>query len=763
MIRNLVVFLLLSLMTFGQNVKISGKIHEENTGKVIENVMVYSVNFQKSTFSDKDGNYEITLPTAPNYTLKFLFTGYSPVTAEITVTGANMMGFDVSLTPVSIHLGEVTVTSPRYVSSLQESPYPLGIISREDFELESKLSIAEYLSEEPGVSMSRDGIWATDISVRGIRGTGIVLMVDGVRVETATELSARLSLIDQFDIERVEMIKGAASSMYGTGALGGIVNVITQNRKFRNNFYYTGSFGNYYNSVNKGAGTSLFFNTGSSNWFVKVRGSFRGASATETPDGIITNSHYHDNSFTGALGFKPFDNHELELNYQRYEGVDIGLPGGSAFAAAAIARYPVQKRELISAEYKINDISPLISNISVKYFHQLIVRDAEVVMPTARLLPAADHTSDGIQLTSNWVFSPNYRFVFGLDAWQREMDSKRQRILNAKKDSIIHERPVPLSKFKSMGFFFQNEIDNLTKYLNVAIGGRFDYINVTSHDSYNPDFVEVRGVVNNNPPGRKLLWSARDENNYSWSLNIASLYKLTKDHHITFNFGKSFRAPSLEERFQFLDLGGLVKLGDPALEPEEGWFYDFGYRYYSNSAMWKINFFLNTLTNMVVETPGFTYQNRPATQMVNFGSAKIYGLDLAFELHIIKDLILYGRGSIVRGEDTKKTEDLPFMPGDNGTLGLRAKAHEYVDISLEIEGAMDQNKVAPSEKRTGGYSLVNMMINIKPVKIAYGELVFTLGVDNILDRLYLSHLSTNRGLVKAEPGRNIFIRANYNF
>ncbi|MBK6681251.1 MAG: TonB-dependent receptor [Ignavibacteriales bacterium] len=78
---------------------------------------------------------------------------------------------------------------------------------------------------------------------------------------------------------------------------------------------------------------------------------------------------------------------------------------------------------------------------------------------------------------------------------------------------------------------------------------------------------------------------SKDENNYSWSLNIASLYKLTKDHHITFNFGKSFRAPSLEERFQFLDLGGLVKLGDPALEPEEGWFYDFGYRYYSNSAM----------------------------------------------------------------------------------------------------------------------------------------------------------------------------------
>ncbi|MBK6681250.1 MAG: hypothetical protein IPG53_15150 [Ignavibacteriales bacterium] len=90
----------------------------------------------------------------------------------------------------------------------------------------------------------------------------------------------------------------------------------------------------------------------------------------------------------------------------------------------------------------------MISNISVKYFHQLIVRDAEVVMPTARLLPAADHTSDGIQLTSNWVFSPNYRFVFGLDAWQREMDSKRQRILNAKRIRLSMKDPFHFLNLK---------------------------------------------------------------------------------------------------------------------------------------------------------------------------------------------------------------------------------------------------------------------------------------------------------------------------
>ncbi|MBN8545420.1 MAG: TonB-dependent receptor [Ignavibacteria bacterium] len=762
----IVVFLLLTTSMFAQNIKISGKITDEKTLNPLDNVLVYSVSFQKSTYSDKTGYFELNLPKTETVTLRFLLAGYSPLYMDVSVNNSGSVTADILMTPVAIHLGEVTVTSPRYVSSLQESPYPLGIIEKSEIDNNSKLSLAEFLKEEPGVALTRDGVWATDISVRGIRGTGIVLMVDGNRLETATELSARMSMIDQFDIERVEIIKGAASSMYGTGALGGIVNVITQNRKFRDNFYYTGSIGGFFNSVNKGSGTSLSFNTGANNWFAKIRGSFRGASATETPDGVISNSHYHDNSLSASFGFKPLLNHEFELNYQRYGGDDIGLPGGSAFPAAAIARYPTAKREMYSAEYKFSEISSILSNVSVKYWHQLIVRDAEVVLPTARLLPYADHVSDGIQAVSNWLFNSNYRFVLGVDAWQREMDSRRQRITqNRTKDTttITGERPVPISKFRSGGIFFQNEIDNIAQNLNIAIGGRFDLINIKSERSYNPEYVSVNGVVNNNPPSKKILWEAKDENNFSWSLNIASLYKITREQQVSFNFGKSFRSPSLEERFQFLDLGGLVKLGNPALDPEEGWFYDLGYRFYSSGAMFKANFYLNTLTNLVVEQPGYTFQGRPATQMVNFGAAKIFGFDLAFELKLLKEVILYGNASAVRGEDSKKTEDLPFIPADNATIGLRIKAVEFADASVELTGVADQNKIAAAEKRTPGYGLVNLNISSKPFKLPYGEIRLTVGVDNLLDRSYFNHLATNRGLIKGEPGRNLFIKANITF
>jgi outer membrane receptor protein involved in Fe transport len=379
-------------------------------------------------------------------------------------------------------------------------------------------------------------------------------------------------------------------------------------------------------------------------------------------------------------------------------------------------------------------------------------------------LPYADHINDGIQLVSNWVFSQNYRFILGIDAWQREMDSRRQRItVNKTKDTttIRGERPVPISKFRSAGLFFQNEIDNIDKNLSVAIGGRIDLINVKSENSFDPEYISINGIRNDNPTGKKQLWAAKDENNFSWSLNIASLYKLDQNHQISFNFGKSFRSPSLEERFQFLDLGGLVKLGDPALEPEQGWFYDIGYRYYSNNAMFRVNFYLNSLTNMVVEMPGAPYLGRPATRMVNVGAAKLFGFDLAFEFCIIKDLILYGRSAIVRGEDSKKTENLPFMPADNGALGIKSSLLNLFTASIEIESSLDQNKTSPSEKSTGGYSIINMIISLKPIKIPYGEIVATVGVDNLFNRLYLNHLSTNRGTIKAEPGRNFFLKMNY--
>ncbi len=761
--KNITFFILLSALLWGQDISITGKVTNGKTGAAIGNVQIYSVSYQRSVFSDADGRFELSLPQFKNTTLKFYLAGYSPLTMDVNSDGLKKITLDIPLDPVEIHLGEITVTSPRYVSSLQESPFPLGIIDKSDLESASKLSLAEYLKAEPGVSVTRDGIWATDISLRGQRGTGIVLMVDGNRLETATELAARMSMIDQFDIERIEIIKGAASSMYGTGALGGIVNIITQNRRFRDRFYLTGSLGGFFNSVNTGSGTSLFLNAGDANWFAKVRGSFRGASATETPGGTLLNSHFHDNSVSASLGFKPFTNHEFELNYQKYGGADIGLPGGSAFAAAAIARYPTANREMYSAEYKISGISSTLANVSLKYYHQLIVRDAEVVLPTARLLPYADHFNDGITLNSNWVITGNYRLVLGVDAWQREMDSKRQRILNAKKDSVIHERPVPLSKFKSGGIFFQNEINNVTPDLDLAIGGRFDLINVTSDPSNNPDFVVWKGVVIPNPPGQTPLWQAKDETNSSWSLNLAALYRLGKDHQITFNFGKSFRSPSLEERFQFLDLGGLVKLGNPALEPENNWFYDLGYSRYTSTAFWKINFYLNILKDLVVETPGFKYQNRTATQFTNFGAARIFGFDLAFEFQVIQQINIYGNASVIRGEDTKKTENLPFIPADNATLGIKVKTFTFANAALEVHTTFDQYKTAPAETATPGYTLVNFAVNVNPIPLPYGTITLSAGVDNLLDRSYTSHLATNRGLIKAEPGRNVFVKAQYGF
>ena len=102
------------------------------------------------------------------------------------------------------------------------------------------MSLSNVLASEPGIAMGSDGVWSTSINIRGLSENRLVTLIDGNRIETATDLTASLSMVDVNDIERVEVIKGAQSSLYGTGAMGGIVNIITKDGHFSGKPYSIG-------------------------------------------------------------------------------------------------------------------------------------------------------------------------------------------------------------------------------------------------------------------------------------------------------------------------------------------------------------------------------------------------------------------------------------------------------------------------------------------------------------------------------------------
>ena len=120
-------------------------------------------------------------------------------------------------------LGEIRVSSLRFQRLEREVAMPLVVVPGDLIPRQSSITLSDILANEPGLAVARDGIWSTSINIRGLGENRLVALVDGCRIETATDLAAGLSMIDPGEVERMEVIKGASSSIYGTGAMGGFL------------------------------------------------------------------------------------------------------------------------------------------------------------------------------------------------------------------------------------------------------------------------------------------------------------------------------------------------------------------------------------------------------------------------------------------------------------------------------------------------------------------------------------------------------------
>ena len=693
---------------------------------------------------------------------------------------------------LNITTGEIIVTSTRVENMVKDIALPIEVTSGEQILSLPVNTLPEVLTMKPGISLTRDGIWATDISIRGLSRFNIVTLIDGTRIETATDLSARLSMVDLSDIERVEIIKSGASSLYGTGATGGVVNIITKGGIYNPNKFIIGSFLTGFNSVNKNPYAKLGMNLGGEKWYFKLSGTLRTAENTMTPIGEIPNSQFKDNYFTAGFGFKPFKNQELILNYQRFDAMNVGFPGGyPSFPQGALVTYPRELRELYSAEYKIANIIKPLRMFSIKYYYSYILRDVDNIpnqvtikpssgsSPKQRISvldikPVGKHYVNGVQLQTEWTLTKNNNLAAGIDIWQREFNSQREKFQKIETyDSLgisiistinktIGEKPVPESRYRSYGAYAQDEIKLMENRLKLNIGGRYDLINVTSSLTFQPMYEIVNGIYNYNPAGQKVLWNATDINNNSWSANIGALYTLLKDFDITFNVSRSFRSPSLEERYQYIDLGSYLRVGNPDLNSEQGYLFDFGTRIWKERLSFTGNIFYNTFTDLVVEQPG-TYQGRTAFIKANVGNARLYGFDFDLMYNFYKEFIGYFSAAYVRGEDTGNGTDLPQIAPLNGRFGVKAGVTRYfvVDLSAIVFDAQD--KVAAGEYKTPGYATIDLAVNSTTFNMKYGTLQFFGGIQNILDKDYRNHLATNRGSVTIEPGRNFYFRMSVGF
>ena len=782
MLTLLCVFALLG-SSYAQYGRIEGKVFDNRTRAPLVGANISISGTGLGSASNAQGMFLINNVPVGEQEVRVSFVGYKIEIIKVRVETGLSTEIEATLQPTAIPQIEVLVTSEKYEKQLRNVSVPLSVVQEKRIAETSPTTVANVLQTEPGIALARDGIWGTHVSIRGLSKTNIVTLVDGNRVDTATDLAAGLSLVDVNDVQRIEVIKGAASSLYGTGAVGGVINIITKDGWYGDKFYASTLLQGGYGSVNRGGMGYAAINLGASSWYFKMSGLRRSAGNTKTPEGTLANSQYKDDNLSARVGIKPLHSHEVRLNYQRYYAEDVGIPGGyPLFPNNADVRYPQEKREMLSAEYIVKQLSALFARLTFKYYLQNILRDTENIPHTVqnvpatggqppkrisvlRINPGATHDLQGVQAQSDWIIGGRQHLIVGVDVWQKDLDGYRTRetkieVLNSADGMVkqtisktIGEQPLPKASYRSMGIFGQDEIPLLKNRLTFLLGGRIDQINVENEKVLNPVYEITDGVRNDSPADQKALWNPIRAHDRSWSGNFGLILHASQSLSFTMTAAKSFRSPYLEERYQYIDLGSLVKIGDPNLKPEQGLFGDLGIRYHLPVFAFSGNIFINKLNDMVVEVPS-TFEGRVALKKANVGSARLYGFDARADFQPLAGIGLYGSASFVRGEDTYNDTPLPLISPLNGRLGVSANCGRYLSLEFAATMFTDQNHVAQGELKTPGYAYFDFYANIKSLALWNLQSCFYFGVENLTNKAYRNHLATNRGFITAEPGRN---------
>jgi hemoglobin/transferrin/lactoferrin receptor protein len=672
----------------------------------------------------------------------------------------------------SKQIKEITVYSTLY----KNLALPMVIVDKTNLEATSFFSAADELQRETGISIARDGIWATSVNIRGLSEQRLLFMVDGDRIQTASDHAAALSTIDLGNLDKIEVIKGASSVLYGTGAMGGVVNFVSERPKYSKTFISNGKIGTEFNTVNNLWGNNANIQFTNNQWYLSLNGSFRTAQDIKTPAGILPHSNFNDASWGLKAGIKYTPNQEFLVNYQHVGAWDVGLPGGRSFPATAAARYVGVERNQLSGEYIISDINFNLREIKIKAYTQNISRDVEV-KPNAStiLLPGSLNKTSGAKVTSEWRFTDYHLLTLGAEGWLRDAQTYRLTVKTTSDTTVVvtGDQPSPKAEMLDLGVFAHYSWKIIPRKLTLNAGIRLDYIQTKNDSSFNRVFQYK--VTNGGTPvyvknlTHSTLFESGVKPELSYAAHIDITYNLSTNQQLALSVANSYRAASIEERFKYIALPEPKHFGNPNLRPEKGTFSNLNYTVNNNRFRLKTDIFVNYLMDLITDIfVPYTYLNESGISTTeqafvntNVNNALFVGAELEAKWYIDNNLSVFANASYTRARDLDTQTFLPQIPPLHGFAAVNYLLENKFEASVSALWALRQAEIAATETPTDGSIIFNLDIHSAKIALNKSFLQLYAGVNNILNTAYYNHLSSTRGVIKLEPGRNIFVKVKW--
>ena len=631
-------------------------------------------------------------------------------------------------------LGDITVTARGVPAPVSLTPGGAGVVENRELREQGGSSVIESLARIPGVSRSNDSPWSADIIIRGMTRDSVVVLIDGVRVNMSTDINGRFGLVPAQQIERIEVLKGPVSALYGSGSVGGVVNIITKGGSFTDTPQWNGGAG--ISGTSNPAGGSLSASLGYSTPSSWVHGSVTSRDHDDYLDGEgrrVKNSQYADISGSLAGALKWNDEHQTALNFSATQARDVGIPG-TGTAPLPVGAYVTLTRnesKRLDVRHSYTPSGSILQESSLRLGYQLIERNPRIDrFPTGQpvwIEPSADHETASADWRNRFGLG-DHALTVGLEAWNWHMTSSRKRLM--KNGMVISDKPTPTTTQRSLGAYLEDDWKFAPQW-TLNVGGRLDHVSIENDKTPTVDA------------------GARDD--VSWAGHLGLTCELSEAWSLTGLAATSYRTPNILELFKNINLGGgITEIGNPDLDPERTIFLETGIHYAGPTVGVHFSAYANFVDDMIVSTPVAPTLYR----MDTVSSAEIYGAEAEALWQFAPGWEAFGNMAYVRGRDVGAGECLRFIPPLNGLAGVRQTLSNGFWWSGETVLVAGQRETPSDVEDSKFYALFNARCGFG---FESSGLRHDLGltVNNLLDRQYASYLATSRGVELKEPGVSV--------
>jgi len=678
-----------------------GTVTLEDSGTPVHNVIVTITQLRRSVATDEEGKYEFQNVPPGTYDLIAHLDRVPDSTQRVDVIAGTAATVDFQLR-ITLRREEVTVTATGEEETSYNSIQSVTTLTSIQLVEKNAQSLGEALDHELGVAKRSFGPGTARPVIRGFDADRVLVLQDGNRIGSLGFQSGdHGEPIDVLSLDKVEVVKGPATLLYGSSAIGGVVNAITgheaAHKGLRGYLTGVGSTNSY-----QGAGSGGV-EYGTDKWLFWGSGSGQRAGDYDTPVGRVTNSYTKSGYGSGGFGYYPGKGF-VSLDYT-YDKMVYGIPFDVTEDEAEIVHLN-PRRHSIRVNGGFRDIDSFIDGalFSVQYNDY---KHAEIESLTGEIGTQFHNKTFTYRGSFDQRKAGRWSGTFGLWGLHRDYESQGEEAL------------APPTRQNAFALFALEKLD--FEHIGFQFGGRFE------HNGYSPDQILDRPT-----PDRSF-------NGFSGAAGLR--VPTWKGGALVANYTHSYRAPALEELYNNGPHPGNLafEIGDPFLKRESGDGIDISLRHSTSRFRAELNYFYYGFNDFIFLAPTGEVEDGLIVADYLQDDTRYTGVEARFDAALHPNIWLLSELGYVNAKITGTDTPLPRIPPLRGRVGVE---FNYKGLRFYPEAIMskDQDRLFTTETRTSGYTVFNVTASYTFAQKHVAQ-VISLNAFNLGDRLYRNHLS----------------------